>query len=608
VALSNRERLARKVKKIRKKPGEGNRISPVLIIIIIAVIAGGIYLYRGFNPGEVRLNYIVITKNDETLKLLQGETVKFHPADTCKIGEISTNVFFNQGISLESAGIDIDGLLYQDTPLEKLLSDKDMFKRHQVTIEVKRHSDLAGTIELIIEPDVKDWIARAESSSNRDAKVEVLEKAIETGFTDGKIVDMLVDEYMASKAWRKAVDLIEKIAGDSPKQEDIQKLLKVYEAANNNVKIADMLVRLIKMSPDDLPLRKRLAELYENTGKRENAIYEYRILLDKVPDNDKAFIYKKIGYLYSESKETKNAIGAYLKALELDPEDVNVYYNLASLYEATGDRANADKYLSIAMEKKPDDIESRIRMAEGLIAKKEYKKAEGYLNEVTRIKPDYTDAWLMLANLEEKRGNKNALREYYKKIISLVPENKTVLFNLGTLEYETGNPKTAKDYFIKYLKANPNDIEAREFLFDIYRKEKNDKAAYEQALKILDKDPGKKQYYAFVFEYLNRAKDFKTMYKIMSAGLKKNPGDGDITKYLMIACLNTGKEKEAATYIQALLKQKPNDVPTLLQVARLYEKIGKPADALKVYKKILDLSPDNEEAEEAYLRLRMETL
>ncbi len=607
MALSNRERLARKVRKIRK-PGEGNRVSPVLIIIIIAALAAGVWLYRGFNPAEVRLNYIVITKNNETIKLLKGETVKFNPSDTCKIGEISTNVFFNQGISVESAGLDINGLLNQDTPLEKLLSDRDMFKRHQITVEVKRQDDLAGTIELVIEPDVKDWIARAEGSPDKITKVEVLEKAIDTGFTDGKIVDMLVDEYLASKAYRKATDLIEKIAGDSPKQEDIQKLLKVYEAAKNNVKIADMLVRLIKFSPDDLDLRKRLAELYENTGKRENAIYEYRILLDKVPDIDRAVIHKKLGYLYSESKQTKNAIDAYLKALELDPEDVNIYYNLASLYEATGDNANADKYLSIAMEKKPDDIESRIRMAEGLIGKKEYKKAEAYLNEVTRVRPDYTDAWLMLANLEEKRGNKKALREYYKKILSLVPENKTVLFNLGTLEYETGNPKTARDYFVKYLKANPGDIEAREFLFDIYKKEKNDKSAYEQALKILDKNPGKKQYYAFVFEYLNRAKDFKTMYKVMSTGLKKNPGDGDITKYLMVACLNTGKEKEAATYIQVLLKAKPNDVPTLLQLARLYEKIGKPADALKLYKKVLDIDPDNDEAEEAYLRLRMETL
>jgi hypothetical protein len=118
VALSNRERLARKVRKIRKKPGEGNRISPVLIIIIIVVIAAGVYLYRGFNPSEVRLNYIVITKNSETIKLLKGETVKFNPSDTCKIGEISTNVFFNQGISVESAGLDINGLLDQDTPLK----------------------------------------------------------------------------------------------------------------------------------------------------------------------------------------------------------------------------------------------------------------------------------------------------------------------------------------------------------------------------------------------------------------------------------------------------------------------------------------------------------
>ncbi|NLA74362.1 MAG: tetratricopeptide repeat protein, partial [Deltaproteobacteria bacterium] len=528
MALSNKERLARKVKKIRKKSGQGNKVSPVFIIAVIVTIAAGVWLYMGFNPSEVRLNHIIITKNTENLKLLKGETARFHPSDLCKIDKISTNVLFNQGISLTSTGIDVNMLLYEAKTLEKLLADKDMLKRHQVTLEVKRGQHLAGTVEIVVEPDVSDWVARAEGAPDSRTRVDVLEKAVDTGFVDPKIIDMLVDEYIASKEWRKATDLIEKIAGDSPEQEDIRKLLKVYEAAKNNVKIADMLIRLIKLSPDELPLRFRLAELYENTGKRENAITEYRALLEKVPENDRPFIYKTLGYLYSESRQTKNAIDAYLKALELDPEDVNLYYNLSGLYERAGDKSNSDKYLSIAMEKKPDDIESRIRMAEGLIAKKDYKKAEEYLNEVIKVRPNYTDAWLMFANLEEKRGNKKALREHYKKILSLVPGNKTVLFNLGTLEYETGNPKNAKDYFLKYLTAVPGDIESREFLFEIYKKEKNDKSAYEQASKILDKNPGKKQYYSFVFDYLNRQKNFKTMHRIMDTGLKKNPGDTDI--------------------------------------------------------------------------------
>ena len=249
-------------------------------------------------------------------------------------------------------------------------------------------------------------------------------------------------------------------------------------------------------------------------------------------------------------------------------------------------------------------LKAALKWLKVFIKKKGYKEAEAQLEEVLKIKSDSIEALLLHATIEEKKGNKKALREYYKKILSIVPDNKTVIFNLGALEYETGNLKDAKTYFLKYVKAYPNDIDSREFLFDIFRKEKDDNSAYEQASKILNKNPEKKQYYGFVYDYLSKKKDFKTISKIMKTGLGKNPGDSEITKYLIIASLNTGNEKEALSLVEGYLKKKPNDVPTLLQLASLYEKLGRLNDAMEIYKKVLDVSPENEQAQESYLRLK----
>jgi tetratricopeptide (TPR) repeat protein len=46
----------------------------------------------------------------------------------------------------------------------------------------------------------------------------------------------------------------------------------------------------------------------------------------------------------------------------------------------------------------------------------------------------------------------------------------------------------------------------------------------------------------------------------------------------------------------------------LLQLAKAQEKQGKRKQALETYRKLLEISPDNEQAEEAYLRLRMQVL
>ena len=595
-------------RKIRKKPGSGRPLFLAVILVLLIATVGGYRLYSCLYPDSIRFNYIVITKNGEPLKILQGETVKFHPSDVCKIREISTNICFNYGIRLVSTGMDINGLLYEEAALGKMLPDNDVLSRHKITVEVKHQTDVVGRIELVIEPKTEDWIDKAERSIGSERKIEVLEKALKEGFDDSRITDMLADEYIKASDLNGAAALLEKKLKGSENEEDLLKLLKVYETAKNKAKIVDVLNRLIKLKPDDLSLRYKLAEQYENSGKRGKAIDEYNRLLSKVPKEELPWIYKTLGYLYSEGKQTKEAIKAYLKALEMDKEDINLYYNLSALYESIGDRSKADKYLGMAIDMKPEDIESRLKMAEDLIKKKEYKKAESYLREVTKIKSNSVEAWLLFANIAEKQGDKKDLKEYYKKILSIVPDNKTVIFNLGALEYETGNLKSAKNYFIQYLKAYPNDVDSREFLFDIYRKEKNDKSAYQQAYKILTKNPEKKQYYGFVFDYLNRIKDYKTMSKIMETGLKMNPGNNDIIKYLIIARLNTGNEKEAVSLIEGILKTKPNDVPTLMQLAELYEKLGRLNDALRIYKKVIGLSPENEQAQDAYLRLRLEVL
>ncbi len=594
--------------KVRKKPGSGRTLSIAAALVILAVLVGGYQLYTCLYPEEIRFDSITMTKNGEPLKLLQGETAKFHPSDICKIQEYSTNICFNYGIRLVSTGMDITGLLYEESALSDILHDKDILNTHHVLVEVKYEAEVVGSVELIIEPNVNDWIDKAKRSIGSERKIAVLERAVNSGFDDRQITDMLADEYLAVSEWNKAAALLEKIAGESEDQDVLLKLLNLYETVKNKGKTIDTIKRLIKLNPDDISLKYKLAEIYENSGKVNDAIDEYNSLLEKAPKEDLAWIYKTLGYLYNSKKWPKNAIKNYLKALELDKEDINLYYNLSELYERTGDMSTSRKFLDMAIEKQPGDVESRLKMAEGLIKKDQYTNAEPYLKEVLKAKPDSIEALLMLAEVEEVRGNKKQLKVYYKKILSLVPDNKTVIFNLGVLEYETKSYKSAKDYFLKYLKAKPNDTDAGEYLFDIYRKEKDDKSAYSQAVKILDKDPKKKQYYGFIFDYLNKKKDFKTMAKIMDSGLKKNPDDSDIRKFLVIAYLNTGKEKEAVSLIENSLKKDSKNLPALVQLAELYEKLGRINDALDTYKKILDISPDDEKAQEEYLRLRLEAL
>jgi predicted Zn-dependent protease len=225
-----------------------------------------------------------------------------------------------------------------------------------------------------------------------------------------------------------------------------------------------------------------------------------------------------------------------------------------------------------------------------------------------KSKPDSVKALVLTGNLLEKRGDKKGLREVYEKLLSLDPKNETLIYNLGVLEYEAGNFSKSLPYFEKYLKLHPQEAAVHRYLFDIYKKEKKEDLAFAEAKTLLALDPKEVSLYQFAFEYLNRRGNFKEMTEIMKAGLRHLPDQVEIRQYLILSYLKTGNENLALHEMNEALKARPKDVPLLLQMAKLYENQGKDKEALAAYKKILEISPGHEEAEEAYLSLRMKEL
>lgn len=595
-------------RKINKKPGSGKRRGPAILLIILVALLGGYWFYNCTHPKTLEFNYIVLTRDGDPFKIINGETVRLHPNNRLQIKKISTNICFNLGVRIVSNGIDINSLFYEEIALSELLPENDIFNRYSFQVRLKRQLEDMGNFEVIVEPFVEDWIDKVKRTVENEDKIALLVRALSLGYEDRQIEGMLADEYIAAKEWRKASLLLEKIVKESGDESSIFKLLEVYEAMGDRGKIISTFNSLIELNPEDYNLRLSFANALEKAGKIKEAISEYKKLIDKVPDNERAAVYKSLGYLYSESRQPKQAINYYLKALRTDRNDINLYYNISALYELTGDMKSADNYLSKAVELKSDDVESRLKLSENLINRKQYKRAETYLNQILRKNPDSLEAWYLIASMEEKRGNKKALKTAYEKILSIAPGSKTVVFNLGVLEYESGNYNNAIENFNRLLKSSPNDIDSKEFLFDIYTKQENEKLAYDQAIKILNSRPNKTDYYHYIFEYLNRIKDYKSMRNVMKTGLRNRPNDIEIKKYLIVACLNTGNENEALSIINEILKTKPDDVPTLMQLGGLYETMGRLNDALEIYKRVMSLSPENEEAQESYLRLRIEVL
>jgi tetratricopeptide (TPR) repeat protein len=596
------------IRKKSERPRPKRRALRIFLSAIGVALLLLLWMGRGLYPATPQFYYLLLEKNDQPLKLLNGDTFECHPQDKVKIIEISTNVLFNAGIRLVSKDFDVTALRYEKMPLSALLPNPALLGKYQFKVTVKRYNADLGSIGFVIEPYVEDWLDKVERTIDPERRIDLLEEARQAAPQDEKIRERLIQEYRSLKRWPQAAKLLEEMVKEKPDEQKLFELYEVYENMNDSAGAVSVLKRLLQKTPDDAELRLRLARTFEKAKKLPEAILEYEAALSRLAPKEKLAVYKTLGFLYTETADPQKAIGSYLKAAELDKKDVNLYYNLATLYERIGDKEKADQFLAQAVALQPKDIENRLNLAESLFNKGKLDEAQAYLDEVIRRKPDSLRALLLLVQIADKKGDKKRLKDLYEKVYALAPDNEIVLYNLAVLEYEAGNSGKSISHFETYLKNHPKDAETLGFLFDLYKKEKKDDSAFATAKALLALNPGDTAPYPFVFEYLNARNDFKQMAEIMEKGIQAHPEIVDLRQYLVFALLKMGEEDEASIQLAQLAKLKPKDVNLLLQLARLQESQGKMKEAMETYKRILEISPGLQEAEDAYLNLRLNQL
>lgn len=507
-----------------------------------------LWLWNRIYLSPHRFYFITLLQNGEIKKLLNGEKINLCPTDKLRFLKISTSIPFNIHVRLFCKDVDIEAFLYEEKSLLSFLPRTDIFRLYKLPVHIKFKNQDIGLITLIVKPTFEQWLTRFNTLKDLDKKRDFLNK----GF-------FLFPEHED--------ELIE--------------------------------------------IRLQLAQEYEKKGMLKKAINEYLWLLGKSEKLEKdtlISLYEILAHLFTEIKRYKDAIRYYELAIKSGDKNPQVFYNIHELYNRIGDKKRASYYLAKLLELKPKDLNFRIELAKTLIEEGQIDKAEIHIEKALSINPDSIDALFLKAKILDKRGNKKELVEVYREILKIQPENETVLFNLAVLEYELQDIDSALVYITRYIKKRPNDKDAHELLFQIYRAKKMDSLAYKEAKILTELSPRSTYPYYFIFTYLWPKGRCKEILPYMIKGIRYNPKNITLRKYIVLCYLYQGKDALAIKQIRYILNLRPDDVSTLLQLAKLMEKRGDYKEALKIYKQIIKVDPENEEAQSGYLRLRFKVM
>ncbi|MEW6382005.1 MAG: tetratricopeptide repeat protein [bacterium] len=154
--------------------------------------------------------------------------------------------------------------------------------------------------------------------------------------------------------------------------------------------------RALTLMPDSIEAMIHLAGTYEETGKIELAVKEYKSALrvKALPE-----IYLNLGNIHYKLRQYEEAISVYQKALRMDPNRVEVYNNLGLALERKGDSQEAAAWYQKAIRLDSRFLPPYINLGAFYRSAGKYDMAREQYLHALKLKPDCLDAVLNLGIL-----------------------------------------------------------------------------------------------------------------------------------------------------------------------------------------------------------------
>ncbi|KAF1537415.1 Transmembrane and TPR repeat-containing protein 3, partial [Eudyptula albosignata] len=247
-----------------------------------------------------------------------------------------------------------------------------------------------------------------------------------------------------------------------------------------------------RVAPNHLNVYINLANLIRaNESRLEEADQLYRQAISMRPDFKQAYISR--GELLLKMNKPLKAKEAYLRALDLDRNNADLWYNLAIVYIELKDPTEALKNFNRALELNPTHklalFNSALLMQESGDARLRPEAKERLLHYV-KEEPQDANGYFNLGMLAMDDKKDMEAEAWMKKAIRLQPNFRSALFNLALLYSQTGKELMALPVLEDLLRYYPDHTKGLILKGDILMNQKKDIVGAKMCFeKILELDP-----------------------------------------------------------------------------------------------------------------------
>jgi len=188
--------------------------------------------------------------------------------------------------------------------------------------------------------------------------VEALLSALEMDYRKNGIQSQLAYEFAAIGEFKKSLkyyrSAVEQDPADRTARNNLHSLLNFVQKCQ---KPTPCVKQGIQKNPDNPALYFKLGTLYESKGQLEKASTAYKKTLKMVSEKKNAdpklhlLAITRLAITYTKSGKVSRAMDAYLKGIQLEPENSDLYYEIAALHAYQDNPQKAINWLKRAVDK-----------------------------------------------------------------------------------------------------------------------------------------------------------------------------------------------------------------------------------------------------------------
>jgi tetratricopeptide (TPR) repeat protein len=317
---------------------------------------------------------------------------------------------------------------------------------------------------------------------------------------------------------------------------------------------ADLYVQVLTVVPGAARVRSNLGAAWAGLGRYEDAIDQYRQALKQI---DEPSIRRNLAVALLKTSQVREAAAEAESALLAQPGDRDSLLLLADCRLRLGETQAAVDILKPAAASAPDDKAIAYLLGTALIDLNRTADAQVVMDRVFR--DDSPESHVLLGSMYARRGQWPAAIVEYDKARAANPKLPLVNFLYGeALMKERNDWAGAAAAFRAELEIDPNHYESNLLLGTLLR----EGGQADEALPRLEH----------------------------AARLR---GEDLAVKFsLGAAYLATGRIAEAQRLLEAVAAAAPGHLPTQMQLAVLYTRLGRPEDAAKARTNVVRLQKE----------------